>query len=92
MVPTCKAAATIWRRGLTHTLVIGRSAVGVLRDPNASVADYARCDDTAVYQHAVAFNDAYAELLAHLEIASAKVRTVSLNADDPVDLSAAEPP
>ncbi|MFN2496447.1 MAG: ferritin-like protein [Pseudonocardiaceae bacterium] len=38
-------------------------------DPNASVADYARYPDQAVYQHAVAFNDAYAELLAHLEIA-----------------------
>ena len=38
-------------------------------DPNASVADYARYDDKAVYEHAVAFNDAYAELLAHLEIA-----------------------
>jgi Ferritin-like len=40
-----------------------------LIDPNASVADYARYDDKAVYEHAVAFNDAYAELLAHLEIA-----------------------
>ncbi|MGH3770930.1 MAG: ferritin-like domain-containing protein [Pseudonocardiaceae bacterium] len=120
-------------------------------DPNASVASYARYDNTAVYQHAVAFNDAYAELLAHLEIAfngtprfmilgvpamlrlrdlaerlyhnphpdpgkgsrgyfasatfeidhhqierghevaSARVRTVSLNADEPVDLSAVEP-
>jgi hypothetical protein len=38
-------------------------------DPNASVADYARYEDKAVYEHAVAFNDAYAELLAHLEIA-----------------------
>jgi hypothetical protein len=38
-------------------------------DPNASVADYARYQDKAVYEHAVAFNDAYAELLAHLEIA-----------------------
>lgn len=38
-------------------------------DPNASVADYARYQDKAVYRHAVAFNDAYAELLAHLEIA-----------------------
>jgi hypothetical protein len=38
-------------------------------DPNASIADYARYDDKAVYEHAVAFNDAYAELLAHLEIA-----------------------
>ncbi|MGH3931564.1 MAG: ferritin-like domain-containing protein [Pseudonocardiaceae bacterium] len=38
-------------------------------DPNASIADYARYDDKAVHQHAVAFNDAYAELLAHLEIA-----------------------
>ncbi|MGH3754409.1 MAG: ferritin-like domain-containing protein [Pseudonocardiaceae bacterium] len=38
-------------------------------DPNASVADYARYQDRAVYEHAVAFNDAYAELLAHLEIA-----------------------
>ncbi|MGH3913072.1 MAG: ferritin-like domain-containing protein [Pseudonocardiaceae bacterium] len=38
-------------------------------DPKASVADYARCDDKAVHEHAVAFNDAYAELLAHLEIA-----------------------
>lgn len=38
-------------------------------DPNASVADYARNQDKAVYEHAVAFNDAYAELLAHLEIA-----------------------
>ncbi|MGH3902483.1 MAG: hypothetical protein ACRDTA_30345, partial [Pseudonocardiaceae bacterium] len=38
-------------------------------DPNASVADYARYDDKAVYEHAVAFSDAYAELLAHLEIA-----------------------
>ncbi|MGH3999334.1 MAG: ferritin-like domain-containing protein [Pseudonocardiaceae bacterium] len=38
-------------------------------DLNASVADYARYQDKAVYQHAVAFNDAYAELLAHLEIA-----------------------
>ena len=40
-----------------------------LIDPNASVADYARYPDTAVYEHAVTFNDAYAELLAHLEIA-----------------------
>jgi Ferritin-like len=40
-----------------------------LIDPNASVADYARYADNAVYRHAVAFNDAYAELLAHLEIA-----------------------
>jgi hypothetical protein len=40
-----------------------------LIDPNASVADYARYEDNAVYRHAVAFNDAYAELLAHLEIA-----------------------
>ncbi|MGH3874972.1 MAG: ferritin-like domain-containing protein [Pseudonocardiaceae bacterium] len=38
-------------------------------DPNASVAQYARYEDKAVYEHAVAFNDAYAELLAHLEIA-----------------------
>jgi Ferritin-like len=38
-------------------------------DPNASVADYARYPDKAVHEHAVAFNDAYAELLAHLEIA-----------------------
>ncbi len=38
-------------------------------DLNASVADYARYTDKAVYEHAVAFNDAYAELLAHLEIA-----------------------
>jgi hypothetical protein len=38
-------------------------------DPNASVADYARYQDKAVYEHAEAFNDAYAELLAHLEIA-----------------------
>ncbi|MGQ0777224.1 MAG: ferritin-like domain-containing protein [Pseudonocardiales bacterium] len=38
-------------------------------DPNASVADYARYDDKAVYEHAVTFNDAYAELLAHLETA-----------------------
>ncbi|MGH3685674.1 MAG: ferritin-like domain-containing protein [Pseudonocardiaceae bacterium] len=38
-------------------------------DPHACVADYARYDDTAVHEHAVAFNDAYAELLAHLEIA-----------------------
>ncbi len=38
-------------------------------DPNASVADYARYQDKAVYEHAVAFNDAYAEVLAHLEIA-----------------------
>jgi hypothetical protein len=40
-----------------------------LIDPNASVADYARSEDNAVYRHAMAFNDAYAELLAHLEIA-----------------------
>lgn len=40
-----------------------------LIDPNASVADYARYPDKAVYEHAVTFNDAYAELLAHLEIA-----------------------
>ncbi|MGH3889417.1 MAG: ferritin-like domain-containing protein, partial [Pseudonocardiaceae bacterium] len=38
-------------------------------DPNASVADYARHQDKAVYEHAVAFNDVYAELLAHLDIA-----------------------
>ncbi len=38
-------------------------------DPNTSVADYARYDDKTVYRHAVAFNDAYAELLAHLEVA-----------------------
>ncbi|MGH3867060.1 MAG: ferritin-like domain-containing protein [Pseudonocardiaceae bacterium] len=38
-------------------------------DPNASIADYTRYDDKAVYEHAVAFNNAYAELLAHLEIA-----------------------
>lgn len=38
-------------------------------DPAASVAAYARYEDKAVYEHAVAFNDAYAELLAHLEIA-----------------------
>jgi Ferritin-like len=38
-------------------------------DPNASIADYTRYDDTAVYEHAVSFNNAYAELLAHLEIA-----------------------
>jgi len=38
-------------------------------DPNASIADYARYEDTAVHEHAVAFNNAYAELLAHLEIA-----------------------
>ncbi|MGH3812459.1 MAG: ferritin-like domain-containing protein, partial [Pseudonocardiaceae bacterium] len=120
-------------------------------DPNASVADYAQHDDKAVYQHAVAFNEAYAELLAHLdiafngrprvmilgvpamlrlrdlaerlyhnphpdpdkgsrgyfasatfeidqyqidhghEIASARVRTASLNAEEPVDLSAVKP-
>ncbi|HKR52636.1 MAG TPA: ferritin-like protein [Pseudonocardiaceae bacterium] len=120
-------------------------------DPNASVADYARYEDKAVYEHAVAFNDAYAELLAHLEIAfngrprvmilgvpamlrlrdlaerlyrnphpdpdkgsrgyfasatfeidrnqidrghelvSARVRTASLNASEPADLSAVEP-
>ncbi|MGH3785419.1 MAG: ferritin-like domain-containing protein [Pseudonocardiaceae bacterium] len=40
-----------------------------LIDPKASVADYARHEDKAVYKHAMAFNDAYAELLAHLEIA-----------------------
>jgi hypothetical protein len=40
-----------------------------LIDPNASITDYARYEDTAVYEHAVAFNNAYAELLAHLEIA-----------------------
>ena len=33
-------------------------------DPNASVAGYAGYRDKAVYDHAVAFNDAYAELLA----------------------------
>jgi Ferritin-like len=38
-------------------------------DPRASIAEYARHEDQAVFQHAVAFNDAYAELLAHLEIA-----------------------
>jgi Ferritin-like len=38
-------------------------------DPNASIADYARYENKAIYEHAVAFNDAYAELLAHLEIA-----------------------
>lgn len=38
-------------------------------DPNASVAGFAGFPDTAVYKHAVAFNEAYAELLAHLEIA-----------------------
>ncbi|MBV9315602.1 MAG: ferritin-like protein [Pseudonocardia sp.] len=38
-------------------------------DPDASVADYARCSDTAVYKHAVAFNEAYAELLAYLDTA-----------------------
>ena len=121
-------------------------------DPNASVAGYAGYRDKAVYDHAVAFNDAYAELLAHLEIAfngvprfmilgvpamlrlrdlaerlyhnphpdpdkgsrgyfasatfeidhgqiecghevvSARVHTASLNAGEPVDLSAVEPP
>ncbi|MEA2667168.1 MAG: hypothetical protein QOJ33_102 [Chloroflexota bacterium] len=122
-----------------------------LIDPNASITDYARYEDKAVYEHAVVFNDTYAELLAHLEIAfngmprfmilgvpamlrlrdlaerlyhnphpdpdkgprgyfasatfeidhhqiacghevvSAKVRTASLNAEEPVDLSGVEP-
>jgi hypothetical protein len=37
--------------------------------PDAASTDYARYEDTAVYEHAVAFNNAYAELLAHLKIA-----------------------
>jgi len=40
-----------------------------LIDPHAALDDYARCPDTTVHKHAVAFNGAYAELLAHLEIA-----------------------
>jgi len=40
-----------------------------LIDPNAAITDYARYEDKAVYEHAVAFKNTYAELLAHLEIA-----------------------